>query len=110
MFNKIKITTRQNLTIVDFRIGRATGSRYRSRCVRTALCPNITGTVLDNFGGINAGASGAFYWDVHSAPIDAGKVGSYGALDLQASRYDRIYGNSSTVQMPALQILMIIKI
>ena len=66
--------------------------------------------MLDNFGGINAGASGAFYWDTHSATTNAGNAGRYGALDLQASRSDSIYGNSGTVQMPAVQILIIIKI
>ena len=67
------------------------------------------GTVLDNFGGINAGASGAFYWATHSATTNAGNDGRYGALDLQASRSDSIYGNSGTVQMPAFQAFIIIK-
>ena len=72
--------------------------------------PNIIGTVLDNFGGINAGASGAFYWPTHSATTNSGNDGRYGTLDFQASRSNSIYANSSTVQMPALQILTIIKI
>ena len=65
--------------------------------------------MLDNFGGINAGASGAFYWATHSAKTNAGDAGRYGSLDLQASRSDSIYGNSSTVQMPAFQAFIIIK-
>lgn len=72
--------------------------------------PNIIGAVLDNFGGINANASGAFYWATHSATTNAGNDGRYGALDFQAGRSNSIYANSSTVQMPALQILTIIKI
>ena len=65
--------------------------------------------MLDNYGGINAGASGAFYWATYRATTNGGDEGRFGALDLQASRSDSIYGNSSTVQMPAFQALIIIK-
>ena len=89
-----------------------------SGTVKNAGLPNITGSVLFHGAGTAngtnlAGAVGSFAGvNVISRFSNGSNVGdssSYGSFDLNASRSSSIYGNSSTVQPPALTCLICIK-
>ena len=82
-----------------------------SGTVKSAGLPNITGLIYDNYGGPSASGSGAFLWISASTNKDlygAGNV-KFSNVDFDASRSNAIYGNSTTVQPPALTMRYIIK-
>lgn len=82
------------------------------RSTHRVLVPDITGSGL----GVNdttcnscGGLKGAFY----SVGTGSGKGnGSWGSINIgfAASRADNLFGQVSTVQSPAIQTLMIIKV
>lgn len=84
--------------------------------VKSAGLPNITGRIdrsVASFAGavqdVGTGAfSGSGQTDL-SARTQSGGVGSYFTVNFDASRSSSIYGNSTTVQPPALTMRYIIK-
>ena len=87
-----------------------------SGTVKNAGLPNITGGI--SFHGAGTGtnlqaASGSFVGvtarDQFYGGTQAGGASSYDGFDLNASRSSSIYGNSTTVQPPALTCLICIK-
>lgn len=83
--------------------GAATAGTYKA-----AGLPNITGAI-DGFFDFQ-GASQAFYKYNQKEGVQATTSGrGYHTIILDASRYNSIYGASSTVQPPALTMLPIIK-
>lgn len=80
--------------------------------VKSAGLPNITGTfgkVSQGFGGYNE-ASGAFGWTYLATNVIGDAASDHnGTIDFDASRSSSIYGNSTTVQPPALTMRYIIK-
>lgn len=82
--------------------------------VKSAGLPNITGSINDEYGGFGDfnDATGAFYLGLidkkrFTRTADNNKASSVVYLD--ASRSSNIYGNSTTVQPPALTLRYIIK-
>ena len=85
--------------------------------VKSAGLPNITGTILNRY--VNQGpqpvsTDGAFYSNYSSAEIMSGSsvsntTNAYTNAILDASRSSSVYGNSNTVQPPALTMRYIIK-
>lgn len=98
-------STTFNLPNLQDKFIQGTGTNTVGTTMEAGL-PNITGTVGALWGG---GANGAFtptYYD------DAGGVNSGGArqiVTIDASRSNSIYGNSDTVQPPAVVMNYIIK-
>lgn len=86
-----------------------------SGTVKDAGLPNITGEMYDNYGGPNGGAASysALTWE--TGPMNGIRTddiygGSrFGTVGFNASRINTIYGNSTTVQPPALTMRYIIK-
>ena len=65
--------------------------------------PNITGGLIDVTGGENLNSSGAF--DLvgdYTYLLQSGSSGKGGSFGFNASRSSSIYGNSTTVQPPAI--------
>ena len=88
-----------------------------SGTVKDAGLPNITGHIAPNVTVYNAGspASGCFWkleannpYNSKAAFVSGNTSGDYG-YDFDASRSSSIYGNSTTVQPPALTCLICIK-
>ncbi len=81
--------------------------------VKSAGLPNITGSIRGIKDGVNAqvsGATGAFYESDIQNTLATTTNGTYqGAYGFSASRSSSIYGNSTTVQPPALTMRYIIK-
>lgn len=80
--------------------------------IKSAGLPNITGTleVNDFHGGIHI-ISGAFYQVTNNTGYQGPKDdGDNGTVGFDASRCSSIYGNSDTVQPPAVMMAYIIKI
>lgn len=75
---------------------------------REAGLPNITGTIVSGDNAIN-NFSGAFYYDKHTGDhLEGGNYGrTRGGFD--ASRCSAIYGNSDTVQPPAINVIPILR-
>lgn len=78
--------------------------------------PNITGSFKNDVGNTVAAwvtASGAFYGDGSVNKADPEKVNSYyvktDTTKFNASRSNEIYGNSVTVQPPAVSTIYVIK-
>ena len=70
--------------------------------------PNITGVMARNMQ--NGGVKGAFaFYGAETLAAAAGNIYGFQPLDFDASRSNNIYGNNS-VQAPAFQTLIIIKI
>ena len=77
-----------------------------SGTVKSAGLPNITGWCGDNFTGTSNGYDGALKSNSFSATwqanwIEPGNAG-FNSIDFNASWSNPIYGNSNTVQPPAL--------
>lgn len=69
--------------------------------------PNITGKAsgYEFTGGVNNAGQGCFYWDsTYSYAGNQDSSGRSGTLCFNASRSDKIYGNSTTVQPPAFAV------
>ena len=84
-----------------------------SGTVKDAGLPDIQGVVSRNMNDVSWDATGAFK-DTHN--IDTARAGTSTSfnrevvvLDFKASNYNGIYGNSATVQPPALTCLICIK-
>ena len=80
--------------------------------VKSAGLPNITGDFIKLAQTLNGTqqANGAFMWDGYQQSVvgrDASDLG--GNISFDASRSNSIYGNSTTVQPPALTMKYIIK-
>lgn len=85
-----------------------------SGTVKSAGLPNITGSFWKN--GVNCGyfdgVSGAFGgtpFSTHPVAVESGTYSLYATVNIDASRSSSIYGNSTTVQPPALTMRYIIK-
>lgn len=77
--------------------------------VKSAGLPNITGIVGDVYNS-HAYASGAFSSQPsRQSQFSTSNGGTYNRFSFDASRSDPIYGNSTTVQPPALTVRYIIK-
>ena len=87
---------------------------------KEAGLPNITGNIYANGGdsptgrGVFRSASGVFtvgtkYDHIFSMDTGATYNNVYGNVDIDASRLSSIYGNSTTVQPPAIQLIPQIK-
>ena len=78
--------------------------------VKDAGLPNITGKVNDVVYYSSGGSSGSLSLTSGlPANISSGNLRGYGVLGIAASRSSSIYGNSDTVQPPALTCLICIK-
>lgn len=79
--------------------------------VKSAGLPNITGYSDWNQNGKDYSFDGAFKSSTHQAGADVGSGSSTGVwkLNFDASDSNNIYGNSNTVQPPALTMRYIIK-
>ena len=84
-----------------------------SGTVKSAGLPNITGWCQDNFTGTANNYSGALksnpFTVTWSATWNAQGAAGFNVIDFDASRSSAIYGNSTTVQPPALTMKYIIK-
>ena len=89
-----------------------------SGTVKNAGLPNITGSVTFHGNGTDSGtilasASGSFTGfnlrNRYTTGTNVREANSYGGFGIEASRSSSIYGNSSTVQPPALTCLICIK-
>ena len=85
-----------------------------SGTVKNAGLPNITGGFGDLLGGPGhwSNGNGCFNnvrWDGNCQPPGSGSGTHYTDFDFNASRSSSIYGNSTTVQPPALTCLICIK-
>ena len=81
-----------------------------SGTVKDAGLPNITGKANDVVYYSSGSSSGSMYMtNGLPANIGSGNLRGYGVLGIAASRSSLIYGNSSTVQPPALTCLICIK-
>lgn len=90
-------------SIGRFAEGAATSGSYKS-----AGLPNIYGTVDGFFN--YTGTTGVFSLNNWSESVHAITAGAgYHGFSLNASKDNKIYGNSNTVQPPALTMLPIIK-
>lgn len=81
--------------------------------VKAAGLPNITGAVSFRIEAHTGGAEGCFTSAIESADIYpvsvVAGIKQFWKVDINASRSSNIYGNSSTVQPPALTLLPCIK-
>jgi hypothetical protein len=80
--------------------------------VKSAGLPNITGHFLIELVNPSESANGAFNLEKGSPNnrgVAAGSAFTWGTVDIDASRSSSIYGNSNTVQPPALTMRYIIK-
>ena len=83
--------------------------------VKAAGIPNITGSILNLAHGskVGATANGAFTrtegTDTGNAGAETGYNGPTNIFNFNASKSNSIYGNSNTVQPPALQLIPQIK-
>ena len=82
-----------------------------SGTVKNAGLPNITGVVKDIMYQTNGQGDAGSIWMSNGNPsnVGSGDLRGYGQLNLSASRSSSIYGNSATVQPPALTCLICIK-
>lgn len=83
-----------------------------SGTVKSAGLPNITGKFYDPCVGQNGTqTNGAFNWNAYtlSRNVSSGTSAGFGTLDFDASQSNSIYGNSTTVQPPAVTMRYIIK-
>lgn len=85
-----------------------------SGTTKTAGLPNITGSLWKSgencglFDGVS-GAFGGTPFSTHPVANEAGTYTLYAKVDIDASRSSSIYGNSTTVQPPAVTMRYIIK-
>ena len=77
--------------------------------VYEAGLPNITGFATDVYFGTNYSSLGALTLTSTQKMLPWGDAQNTGILDFNASRSNTIYGNSTTVQPPALALLPCIK-
>ena len=81
--------------------------------VKSAGLPNITGSFIPRYatGFMDTAASGAFYEDSYarSATVSTTSAEKAHGIEFSASRNNSIYGNSTTVQPPAVTMRYIIK-
>lgn len=89
--------------------GAATAGIYKE-----AGLPNITGTIALRFGTWGAGESGGALYKIMGAystgeNLTSSNIQNDDVIQLNASRSSSVYGNSTTVQPPALTMLPIIK-
>ncbi len=73
----------------------------------SAGLPNITGTITGDAGNSANNISGAFYNDWVNAGGYEGYGGGKPVIRFNASRSSSIYGNSSTVQPPAVKVRVV---
>lgn len=73
----------------------------------SAGLPNITGTITGDSGNSANNISGAFYNDWVNAGGYEGYGGGKPVIRFNASRSSSIYGNSSTVQPPAVKVRVV---
>ena len=86
-------------------------SASAAKVLKSAGLPNIKGTLVGSGGcGFLYSASGAFYTygNSHVSWDDGGDLWHHGGFD--ASRYNSIYGNSTTVQPNSYTVMYIMKI
>ena len=96
-------------TVPDYR-GRFLEGAATAGTVKEAGLPNITGNIVLRKGNYGADPSGVFtYSDTGSRGYQGGSYGAYGKVDFDASRSSAIYGNSDTVQPPAVTVRYLIK-
>lgn len=97
-------------TVPDFRNRFLEGSTT-PRTVLEAGLPNITGNIVLRRGNFGAYPSGVFTYsgDIGNKGYKGGEYGAYGTVKFDASRCSSIYGNSDTVQPPAVTVRYLIK-
>lgn len=97
-------------TVPDFRNRFLEGSTT-PRTVLEAGLPNITGNIVLRPGNEGAFPSGVFSYSGNTGNrgYKGGSYGYYGKVQFDASRCSSIYGNSDTVQPPAVTVRYLIK-
>lgn len=97
-------------TVPDFRNRFLEGSTT-PRTVLEAGLPNITGNIVLRPGNEGAFPSGVFTYSGNTGNrgYKGGSYGYYGKVRFNASRCSSIYGNSHTVQPPAVTVRYLIK-
>lgn len=97
-------------TVPDFRNRFLEGSTT-PRTVLEAGLPNITGNIILRPGNEGAFPSGVFTYSGNTGNrgYKGGSYGYYGKVRFDASRCSSIYGNSNTVQPPAVTVRYLIK-
>ena len=91
-------------TVPDFR-ERVAWGHTTPRSVRLAGLPNITGTFSGSTANGRPSGTGALFW----ASGGAGTRDGGNGMGFDASRCSSIYGNSTTVQPPALTVRFLIR-
>ena len=86
---------------------------YRNRVIQggdtvailSAGLPNLRGQIRGVYYAGQDNANGVFTWNINSWSAVAPNIESEGAISLNASNYNAIYGRSNTVQPPAIVLI-----